>query len=226
MRLVKIWKCTGTIDILSGISIGGMDTELNIGGADNQIIKNPITKEPYLPGSSLKGKMRSQLEREQGSFVFKKESNNFEESPTTPCRCGRSECKICTIFGAHLNPGAISSPTRIIIRDATLSQKSRELIEQLPPESDYIETKTENIIKRDKGTADSPRFIERVAAGIDFDFEILLQIFENDKEDELKKTIERGIFLIENSYLGGSGSRGYGQVKFHYQWEEVGGVGN
>jgi CRISPR-associated protein Csm3 len=62
MQLTKIQKLTGQIELLSGLHIGSGNTEIHIGGTDNPVIKNPITQEPYIPGSSIKGKMRSLLE--------------------------------------------------------------------------------------------------------------------------------------------------------------------
>lgn len=92
----------------------------------------------------------------------------------------------------------------------------------MPLESgSFLEVKAENSINRNRGTADSPRFIERVPAGLSFDVEILLQIFEDDDEHVLKETVNEAMKLLENSYLGGSGSRGYGQVKFEGSWMEI-----
>ena len=98
-----------------------------------------------------------------------------------------------------------------------MSEEFRTRIQELPTErGSYLELKGENIINRKTGTAEHPRFIERVPAGAAFDFEILLQILEGDDEEALRGLVEEGLQLVEASYLGGSGSRGYGQVKFHY----------
>ena len=42
-------------------------SDMEIGGVDNPVIRNPLNKQPYIPGSSLRGKMRSQLEKSLGS---------------------------------------------------------------------------------------------------------------------------------------------------------------
>ena len=86
------------------------------------------------------------------------------------------------------------------------------------------EAKYENVINRESATAEHPRQIERVPAGVKFDLVIRLKVFDekepyNDNEDELKQMVESGLKLIENDYLGGSGSRGYGRVKFEWEWE-------
>ena len=70
MKLTRIAKITAEIELLSGLHIGSGNTEMHIGGTDNPVIKNPITQEPYIPGSSLKGKMRSLLEWRAGVVAF------------------------------------------------------------------------------------------------------------------------------------------------------------
>lgn len=231
MKLRKICKYEGTITLVTGLAIRGASNEMGIGGADSEVIKNPITGEPYLPGSSLKGKMRSQLERAL---------EKVDESGL-PCGCGEYDCPICTIFGTHRSgyrgkqeskesketredrgKKTEKSPTRIIVRDSVFTSESREKIRSLPLErGGYLELKAENMIHRSSGTAESPRFMERIPAGLTFTLEILLQIFDDDDENKMKKHVENALRLVENSYLGGSGSRGYGQVKFNGEWKDV-----
>lgn len=217
MRLDKIVTFTGTIFCVSGLSIGASSNPLEIGGISQEVIKNPITKEPYIPGSSLKGKMRSELEKIYGAYVMNKKTGRLELNSKNPCGCGKITCPICVIFGAHKKNGARSAPTRIIVRDATLSKEAKDIIRKFPNDQrSYLERKTENIIVRDSGTAGSPRIIERVSAGMSFDFEIVLRIFEGDNEKELVDKVKEGLELVEKSYLGGSGSRGSGQVDIKY----------
>lgn len=212
MKLKKILSFDGTVECKTGIAIKGAGADMGIGGADSEVIKNPLTNEPYLPGSSLKGKMRSQLEHKYGA---KRKDGSPEDR--NPCMCGKKSCPICTVFGAHFNPGAESAPTRIMIRDCTMTEDFRQKIRELPLErGNYLEVKGENIIDRSRGTASNPRFIERVPAGAMFELHIKLQIFEGDDEQKLRALVEEGLHLVESSYLGGSGSRGYGQVKFEY----------
>jgi CRISPR-associated protein Csm3 len=78
----------------------------------------------------------------------------------------------------------------------------------------YTENKFENVIYRVKGIAQHPRQTERVPAGAEFNAEFIINVWDDDKEEELMALFEKGIRLLENDYLGGSGSRGYGQIKF------------
>ncbi len=209
MKLKKVVTISGKIECKTGLCIKGSNSDLNIGGADSEVIKNPLTGEPYIPGSSIKGKMRSQLEKKY-PIAPKKEGQ--------PCGCGQKDCMICTVFGAHRNPNASCAPVRIIVRDAPLSKETLELLRNRDFEKgNFLELKGENSINRKSGTAEAPRFIERVPAGAKFDFKILIQIFEGDNEDKLVAFVEEGLAEIENSYLGGSGSRGYGEVEFTYE---------
>lgn len=223
MRLKQTVTFSGKIYCVSGLSIGGSSSTLDIGGVDREVIKNPITKEPYIPGSSLKGKMRSELEKKYGTkhWVKKHKNRNKEvlaekndevliAGDKEPCGCGAKSCLICTIFGAHKKPGADSAPTRIIVRDAVLSK------EKMENGTVILERKTENIVSRISDTADSPRTMERVPAGTYFDFEIILRIFEGDNKKEFIKKVEEGLNLVQESYLGGCGSRGSGCVMFSY----------
>ena len=215
MKLQAVYAYEGKITLVTGLAIRGAGSELSIGGADSEVIKNPITGEPYIPGSSLKGKMRSQLER-----VYGAKNKKGEVELAKPCGCG--QCDICRIFGAHMNPDAASAPTRIIVRDAVLTEACRTQIAEMPVEAgNSLELKAENMIKRNSGTADAPRFMERVPAGMEFNVEIMLQVFDKDNAENMKKLVEEGLKLVEMSYLGGSGSRGYGQVKFSGEWKKV-----
>jgi CRISPR-associated protein Csm3 len=98
--------------------------------------------------------------------------------------------------------------TRISVGDCRLSESSKDMV--------LSEAKYENVINRQKGTAEHPRQTERVPAGVKFDFDIRIKVLdENDSEEELVSMVKKGFELIELDYLGGSGSRGYGRVKFH-----------
>lgn len=180
MKLKRSITIAGKIHCITGLCIGGSSNVLEIGGVSKEVIKNPITGEPYIPGSSLKGKMRSELEKRYGS---KKWDKTIKIEEREPCSCGNKDCLVCSVFGAHNKKNPKSAPTRIIVRDAMLSEESKEMIASLPlANRSYVERKVENIVKRDIGNADSPRTIERVPAGMVFDFEIILRIFEGDEE--------------------------------------------
>lgn len=228
MKLVQIIQFTGTVECISGLCIGTSSDTLEIGGVHQEVIKNPLTKEPYIPGSSLKGKMRSELEKKYGStkMIWDKKTHtaSYKDELRLPCGCGKESCLTCVVFGAHKNTRAKSAPPRMIVRDAPLSKESRAMLEHFTADhKSYLEHKTENIIFRDTNIVDAPRKIERVAAGLSFDFEIILRIFEGDDAAKLTAYVEEGLQLVELSYLGGNGSRGSGHVKFHYdiQYREL-----
>lgn len=206
MKIKNYKKITGKIECVTGLHIGGSAEQIDIGGVDLPIIKHPVSGEPYIPGSSLKGKMRSQLEKRAGKVGDRGE----------PCKCGQASCLVCRVFGAHMNTRHELGPTRILVRDATLSQETRAEYLKLVEEKgvSYIEKKVENIVNRKTGTAEHPRSQERVPAGAKFDFEIVLQVLDTDNETELVEFVKKGLNEVETTYLGGYGSRGSGQVKF------------
>lgn len=184
--------------LLSGLFIGGNDSGFDIGGADMSVIKNPLTKEPYIPGSSLKGKLKSLLKYnketkiEKGTLDFKNTNikNIFEPVDD-------KEVKI----------------SRAIFRNMYLTDESKLHLESILGKKVYTEIKAENSINAIKGTAESPRFIERVPAGAEFCGEIVLNVFDEDDAKFMMDIIKESLRLLEYNYLGGSGTRGYGRVK-------------
>lgn len=216
IRLLRTLKLTGEIEVITQLLIGGSDESLSIGSAvDKSFIKEPINGYPYVPGSSLKGKLRSCLEEITPGAIIGSE----------PHRCHNINCKICRVFGPHKLAKHDFGPSRIIVRDSKFGTQSIESLKKAQLENKpYFNVKTENLINRRSRTATNPRTLETVPQGAKFDFEILLRIYEvdgrNDDEEELKSFIINGLRLIENSYLGGSGSRGLGKVKFlEKTWE-------
>ena len=202
-KLVKKIKFQTTITLVTGLHIGGSSDSVEIGGIDNPVIKL-ATKEnqPYIPGSSLKGKMRCLLEQTAGSPNI-----------------GLDD-KINNLFGVSENAKLNikdNKPSKLIVRDAMLTEVSKTFLlgcDNL--DMPYTENKWENVIDRIKGVAEHPRQSERVPAGAVFDAEFILNVWDDDKEEgkELIELFEKGIRLLENDYLGGSGSRGYGQIRF------------
>ncbi len=199
-KLEQISNIKGKIKLITGLHIGGGNEAIEIGGIDNPVIKDPKSGLPIIPGSSIKGKIRSLLEVKNG-----KTSSNGG-----PCGCGI--CEICKAFGAGANSknnnGTI---TRLIFRDLFLSKDSTDLLLNnniLPTEA-----KMENTINRFKGTAEHPRTSERVIAGLVFDFEIAIRIFEGDNDSTIN-LLKEGLQLLQKDALGGSGSRGYGKIEF------------
>lgn len=203
---------SGRIVLLSGTRVGGSDTGISIGGLDNPVIRNPLTGEPYLPGSSLKGKMRALMER-----LKRKELRSYGSGRNKVRRheCSDTDCEICRLFGSSPKEGdeKVNIPSRIIVRDAHLTEESRESLEKMETDTPYTEWKMENALDRITCHA-SPRSFERVPAGAEFYFEI---IYTAEVEDDIEEDLENiltALELIEEDYLGSSGSRGYGKVRF------------
>jgi len=202
MKLQKVKTIKGAIRVITGLHIGASSENIEIGGLDNPIIKDPLpgSNAPYIPGSSLKGKLRSLVEIKEGRFA----------SNGNPCDCGKKECPVCPVFGtsAAKHPDDLG-PTRIVVRDAHLSTEWSERFKKgdLP-----MEIKYENAINRITGVA-NPRPLERVPASVEFDFNITFKIFEGDPE-EYFTTVLKGMRMLELDALGGSGSRGCGQIRF------------
>ena len=216
-KIVKYRKVTGTILCETGLRVGGSSESIEIGGMESPIVRHPITDEPYIPGSSLKGKVRSLLEYRDGRRTSRNQPKIGQNDNGEPCECGR--CMVCRVFGPHKNMNHSLGPTRALFRDAKLSTESRELLieSRTAKGINYTEVKTENMIDRKIGAAKNPRTFERVPAGTKFDFEISIRIFDDDNEEEIVSFIEQGLSLLQQDYLGSSGSRGYGQVLIDHQ---------
>ncbi len=212
LKLNKCLTITGTIVTKSGLKIGGTESGIDIGGAENPVIRD-YWGMPYIPGSSLKGKLRSLLEIKEGRFG---RDGSGRQGDGAPCGCARSDCLVCITFGPHKNAQHTLGPTRIIVRDAYLSDDTRKIVENMAKEGKgFSETKTETMIDRWTGVAarGSLRTQERIPVGSRFNLEITLRIFVGDDEDKIKNFVTDGIKKLENDYLGGSGTRGYGWVK-------------
>lgn len=232
MELLGKLFIRGEIELITGLHIGSGRGDMNIGGVDNSVIKL-LDGKPYIPGSSIKGKMRSLLEKITGNFHCKviamvgqdkkviketeriaeinmekdlkietNEQNRYLQS--SPCEC--SDCNVCKIFGTGANKS--KSPARLYVRDSFLSKKPD------PDNEDYTEVKYENTIDRLTSKASNPRQTERVPAGTKFNFEMVFTFYDID-DVVLIKDILKAISLLEDDYLGGSGSRGYGKVKLN-----------
>ena len=205
MKLIKYRRLSGKIIVKTGLHIGGNVEVVEIGGVDNPIIKNPITNEPYIPGSSLKGKMRSLLEWKLNKIDPKGDVHSW---------CGDEKCPICRIFGTSSDKAMIG-PTRLIIRDAELTQKYKNKMHQ--EGMSLVEIKYENRINRITAQA-VPRSLERVIADTEFSFELIYRIFdmkdEGKTDEDMFKYVLLGLSYLQQDTLGGSGSRGCGKIEF------------
>lgn len=200
-QLVKKIRIETTVELLTGLHIGGSKENVEIGGIDNPVIKLASKDgQPYIPGSSIKGKMRCLLEQAHGSV-----------------NVGDNEI-INNLFGFAPNKAGDerdSIPSKVIVRDAMLTEGSaKDLRECDSLDMPYTENKFENVIDRVKGVAEHPRQSERVPAGAKFNLEMVVNVWDDDNEKDLMALLKKGMNMLENDYLGGSGSRGYGQIKF------------
>lgn len=216
--LTKKIFINGKIKVLSGLHIGGSNTSINIGGVDTAVIRNPFNNEPFIPGSSLKGKIRSLLEQKEG--LFSKSSNKipqgaYVDDETHP---------IVQLFGATKGSD-LGVPSKVIFRDCSIidkDDKGKKISDNKTTDLPFTEVKTEITVDRITATA-SPRQIERVPAGVEFEMQILLNVWQkedkqkNITEKDMMKWLFNGMRMLEDDYLGGKGSRGSGQIKFYVE---------
>ncbi len=198
----------GKIRCKTALHIGGSKDAYEIGGMDNPVIKT-MKGMPYIPGSSLKGKLRSLLEWSL-DLVPSNDSKHLYHY------CENPECPICRVFGTPAEKQKGFGITRLVVRDAFLSPESEKSLNEL---GSTTEVKTENVIHRLSGKAEHPRPIERVPEGTEFNFSMVYSVYKIKDETELRDLeffpyIFDAMALLEDSYLGGMGSRGSGQVEF------------
>ncbi|MEM2889789.1 MAG: type III-A CRISPR-associated RAMP protein Csm3 [Candidatus Hadarchaeum sp.] len=119
---------TGNIRAVTGLHIGKGRGEVMISGLDNPVIRDTLTELPYIPGSSLKGKLRSLAEKREG-----KEKNFPKNSKVQIHICERSEdyqeCAVCHIYGVPSNIES-AAPTRLVVRDVFLDDNSRRRLKE------------------------------------------------------------------------------------------------
>ena len=214
MQLTEIRTLTARLQLLSGLHIGAGDSEMHIGGVDKQVVRHPISKQPYIPGSSLKGKMRSLLEWKSGA-VEQKALGWDSYTEARPEHQG-PVLAILKLFGVSgdakldAEKASVLGPSRLAFWDAEFHPEWVRRADAM--NTGYVEVKAENSINRITGVAVAPRFFERIPAGAEFDFRLTLKVLNG--ETDLLPTVLAGLHLIELDSLGGSGSRGYGKVKF------------
>ena len=204
--LKNIYILKVSFELLSGLFIGGNNGGFDIGGIDNDVIRNPLTNEPYIPGSSIKGKLKALLKYTTKETKIKKITTVDKDIVFT-------DDTITNIFGGLEDDTDDVKISRAIFRDFKLTKDSKKELEDILGVGRFTEIKAENSINAISGIAKSPRFIERVPAGAIFEGEIVLNIFEGDDESKMKDTIKKALRLLEMNYLGGNGTRGYGRVK-------------
>lgn len=193
-------EITGIIEISTGLHIGGSSAFAAIGAVDSPVIRDVISDRPMIPGSSLKGKIRTLL------------ANEFDDDPhvdpsdDNPC--------ILRIFGSSKKEkgGERIPQSRFIFRDTVLSEEEMNSLRDIGVNS-ATEVKFENSINRLTAVA-NPRQIERVIRGTKFDLSIIYNLENGSEAEQDIQMLAKGLKMLEYDYLGGSGSRGYGKVKF------------
>lgn len=200
---------TGRLEVVTGLHIGVSKETVKIGGIDSPVVRDPVTNLPYIPGSSLKGKMRSLMEKALG-----KEFREISKYPLIQIHvCSDESCEVCRLFGSSVKVGQEQKhiPARLIVRDLHLLNKGD--LEKIDTGLPYTEWKFENSIDRVTSAA-NPRQIERVPAGAVFGLELVYDAHDLEQLREDIENIRRALKLLEDDVLGGHGSRGYGQVRF------------
>jgi CRISPR-associated protein Csm3 len=198
-------KISGVIEVKTGLHIGGDDSFSAIGAIDSPVVRDPKSRNPIIPGSSLKGKLRTLLAREKGS-VPARGSDGF-----------KNDCaEIARLFGSAVKKsdaaGTGMQMSRLQFSDCFLLNK-----DSLPQ---VFENKFENTIDRLTAEA-NPRQIERVIRGAEFDMEIIYNVEDPSQIEEDFSNLQTAFELLRNDYLGGGGTRGNGRVEFNQLKAEV-----
>lgn len=224
-KLLGKYLLTGKIAVVTGLHIGGSTVSLEIGGLDNPVIKDPLTDVPIIPGSSLKGKLRSLTEWRFGLIERHPKHGGYQAYScdilqNKPSDENRNKWDKALILARLYGPATDNStvrakagPTRLTVRDAFLTEESQRFLQEILGQGSFTEVKTENALDRVTSEA-NPRPVERVPAGSQFNLSLILDIFEAGEGKALWQTLFTALSMLEHSSLGGGGSRGSGQVKF------------
>jgi len=223
LRLIGKLILEGELHCETGLHVGAGKGSLEIGGSDNPVIKDAFGR-PYVPGSSLRGKLRSLLEHAHGlttpaELVYLSKRKGQE---VRIHQSDRPDDEICLLFGR--NPGRMervsgepiesnaATPARLSVYDAPLDPESitPQMRENLDDE--LTEVKSENAIDRITSQA-NPRTLERVPAGARFLVRMAMDVLCEEDAPLFALVIE-GMRLLEDDALGGGGSRGSGRVRF------------
>ena len=184
--------------VVTGLHIGGSSDFAPIGAVDKPFVRDPLTKRPMIPGSSLKGKMRTLLVKStSNSYVLPEISDDNEI--------------VKRLFGSTAKGSAM--PARLQFIDCFVNEDCANRFKALDTDTYLGEIKFENSIKRSTGVA-NPRQIERVPAGLKFDFQLVYNVENLDELTEDMEYLKKAFTLLQYDYLGGHGSRGYGRVRF------------
>lgn len=227
-QLLGKYLLSGQIICVTGLHIGGTTTGVEIGGLDNPVIKDPLSDQPYIPGSGLKGKLRSLTEWSLGLIGEHPKHGGYAAydchelevtPPPGPAEANYARYQkalvVGKLYGAASDNNTVrvaSGPSRLTVRDAFLTPDAQTKLQDALGTRLFTEVKTENALDRVTSEA-NPRPIERVPAGSAFSFTFIVDVYEAS-DRQLFRELFGAMRLLEHSALGGSGSRGHGQVKF------------
>jgi CRISPR-associated protein Csm3 len=191
---------TSTIEVETGLHISGGEGKLDIGGIDKLVVRDPISEHPYIPGSSIKGKLRSILERFLNKPV-NRESNDTWRYESDDLLDGFTEVKSLLIFykGARTCPvsrlfGSTGKETWVTKVDAdtddiTPSNPQTKKISKINDYQGRKDEKGEQHVKV-KGRNCPARLIVRDSH------------LQDESVKELK-TINTGLFMTERKWENG-----------------------
>lgn len=188
-----------TLQVETGLHIGGSGDYAPIGAVDSIFIRDAMTKQPIIPGSSVKGKMRTLLAKARNPKGIAEDPKNDEPV-------------VLRLFGSAEKGHILLS--RLQFSDSFVKKESLEKFSAIDTDTYLGEVKFENTINRATGVA-NPRQIERVPRGMQFDFHLVYNIENEEEMAEDMQVLSQGFALLQMDYLGGHGSRGYGRVSFH-----------
>lgn len=224
MKKLKTHRIEGFIRLTSGTRIGGASESVGIGAVDLTYVRNPVDGKPYLPGSSIKGRLRTVLEERVGRFRW--DEGYTWQIKGSPCGCGAETCFVCRLFGPHFNMRHELGPSRLTVHDSMFINGP----DASDPQQLEAELKMESANHRDSGAAHSPRLQERVPPGTVFRFTLMVDVWGGSPSEEEPGSVSycnNGIgwsshlaFLLDGLALlpqAGIGSRvkvGSGQFEF------------
>lgn len=183
--------------VLTGLHIGGTSVFSSIGAVDSPVVTDKRTQLPIIPGSSLKGKLRTLLVR---SLVEKQEEM---KEPN------KDDKEVRRLFGSSANGDQKIEKARLQFSDAYICEESQKEFKEIG----LTEVKFENGINRASMVA-TPRQIERVVSGVRFHIPIVYDLVEKQQVQEDMTNIAKAMKLLQMDYLGGHGTRGSGRVSF------------
>ena len=223
LKLIGKLILEGELHCQTGLHIGAGKGSLEIGGADNPVVKDSHGR-PYVPGSTLRGRVRSLLEQATGAaipselvYLSKRKGQEVRIHQSD-----RPDDEICVLFGR--SPGRMekvgggdldsshATPARLAVFDAPLVNESITPQMREALDDELTEVKSENAIDRITSQA-NPRTLERVPAGARFKVRMVLDLL-CPEDAVLPALLVQGLRLLEDDTLGGGGSRGSGRVSF------------